>query len=388
MRRGENRAAALEMRGDQSRPAARRRRCREPLSGSSSSHKGAPDATTRASVARLRLTGRQQPHRHLGERARPSASIALVDVAAPRSRGRAAAAARGRARAHRRPAPACAAFDPAALRPKQAGGEADQARLAAAVGAGDVQRLARPEREVRPSNSSRPPRPQVTSSNRSSGSHPAASSSACMSSSRQAEMVADLVDQDVRDEMLEAVARSSAHSSRIGRRNRRIRSGSVPDWSTLRSVERHAFVEAGQLERVLDAHRGERLVVGEILDQQHDVAETAGERLGQRVQRTRARSPRSRRPRADGPKRPSWRRGIGASGATRQGCPLRALLLDGPRLPAHVRSGGRVVEGARLESEYTAKPYRGFESLPLRHNAAGNSHFRADMMGIPINAPR
>jgi hypothetical protein len=26
-----------------------------------------------------------------------------------------------------------------------------------------------------------------------------------------------------------------------------------------------------------------------------------------------------------------------------------------------------VVEGARLESEYTAKPYRGFESLPLRH---------------------
>src|SRR3546814_2864138 len=36
------------------------------------------------------------------------------------------------------------------------------------------------------------------------------------------------------------------------------------------------------------------------------------------------------------------------------------------RVPA-MRSGGRVVEGARLESEYTAKPYRGFESLPLRH---------------------
>ena len=35
-------------------------------------------------------------------------------------------------------------------------------------------------------------------------------------------------------------------------------------------------------------------------------------------------------------------------------------------LPA-VRSGGRVVEGARLESEYTPKAYRGFESLPLRH---------------------
>ncbi len=26
-----------------------------------------------------------------------------------------------------------------------------------------------------------------------------------------------------------------------------------------------------------------------------------------------------------------------------------------------------MVEGARLESVYTAKPYRGFESLPLRH---------------------
>ena len=26
-----------------------------------------------------------------------------------------------------------------------------------------------------------------------------------------------------------------------------------------------------------------------------------------------------------------------------------------------------MVEGARLEIAYTAKPYRGFESLPLRH---------------------
>ena len=33
-----------------------------------------------------------------------------------------------------------------------------------------------------------------------------------------------------------------------------------------------------------------------------------------------------------------------------------------------MRSGGRVVEGARLESVYTVTPYRGFESLPLRHS--------------------
>ena len=39
----------------------------------------------------------------------------------------------------------------------------------------------------------------------------------------------------------------------------------------------------------------------------------------------------------------------------------------GARSEQAMRSGGRVVEGARLESEYTAKPYRGFESLPLRH---------------------
>ena len=29
--------------------------------------------------------------------------------------------------------------------------------------------------------------------------------------------------------------------------------------------------------------------------------------------------------------------------------------------------GGRVVEGARLESVYTSKAYRGFESHPIRH---------------------
>jgi hypothetical protein len=35
-----------------------------------------------------------------------------------------------------------------------------------------------------------------------------------------------------------------------------------------------------------------------------------------------------------------------------------------------------VVEGARLESEYTAKPYRGFESLPLRQNLSQHGHAR------------
>src|SRR3546814_16161763 len=39
--------------------------------------------------------------------------------------------------------------------------------------------------------------------------------------------------------------------------------------------------------------------------------------------------------------------------------------------PGCMRTGGRVVEGARLETEYSSKAYRGVESHPLRH-----PHFR------------
>src|SRR5437763_209145 len=58
-------------------------------------------------------------------------------------------------------------------------------------------------------------------------------------------------------------------------------------------------------------------------------------------------------------------RAVGDQALTEQPCPSRRLPLD-ERPSSEMRSGGRVVEGARLESEYTAKPYRGFESLPLR----------------------
>src|SRR5436190_8723320 len=55
-------------------------------------------------------------------------------------------------------------------------------------------------------------------------------------------------------------------------------------------------------------------------------------------------------------------------------CRALALPLNGA-LSRHLdlRSGGRVVEGARLESEYTSKAYRGFESHPLRHHSSENS---------------
>ena len=51
--------------------------------------------------------------------------------------------------------------------------------------------------------------------------------------------------------------------------------------------------------------------------------------------------------------------------ARHAGCYLRGSSLGRTPLKG-MRSGGRVVEGARLESEYTPKAYRGFESLPLR----------------------
>ena len=53
---------------------------------------------------------------------------------------------------------------------------------------------------------------------------------------------------------------------------------------------------------------------------------------------------------------------------------LRAPFQD-------MRSGGRVVEGARLESEYTSKAYRGFESLPLRQLPPVNRCKHYDLTG-------
>ena len=52
-----------------------------------------------------------------------------------------------------------------------------------------------------------------------------------------------------------------------------------------------------------------------------------------------------------------------------------------------MRSGGRVVEGARLESEYTSKAYRGFESLPLRHGTRlhpAQNHHSCKSAGLAV----
>ena len=78
-----------------------------------------------------------------------------------------------------------------------------------------------------------------------------------------------------------------AHSSRIGRRNRRIRSGSVPNVDAA-LADRNAFIDAGQVERMLDPHLGEQSLVGKFVDLQDDIGEVRGEWLGKRAIASRA----------------------------------------------------------------------------------------------------
>ena len=91
--------------------------------------------------------------------------------------------------------------------------------------------------------------------------------------------------QDMGDEMLERVVavrpfvedRAAEQADSVRQRPRMV-DASLGD--------RNALVDAGEVERLLDAHGAERLVVGEILDQQYDFAQVAGERLRKRTQRT------------------------------------------------------------------------------------------------------
>src|SRR5438552_14571387 len=121
--------------------------------------------------------------------------------------------------------------------------------------------------------------------------------------------------------------------------------------------------------READAARS--LHVGDRFDPQDYVVQALAERRGQPLERAAG-------DRIDVDVRgQSAREALGGSHAegtrdrryTRQPCPKRKRPLDEPP-SSDMRSGGRVVEGARLESEYTAKPYRGFESLPLRQRCS------------------
>lgn len=79
---------------------------------------------------------------------------------------------------------------------------------------------------------------------------------------------------------------------------------------------------------------------------------------------------RSRRtgwPERSGPGRAVAKVGASFMTDTRHESAARGLALPpGLGYPPRHRTGGRVVEGARLESAYTSKAYRGFESHPVR----------------------
>ena len=130
-------------------------------------------------------------------------------------------------------------------------------------------------------------------------------------------------------------------------------------------ADRQAFVEAGEIERI--ARSPCRRAARRRRIRRPAARPRRGARRTARAARParRGRSPRSRRRQGDGPKR-AHGAGHRASAARRGKLARRGAAPSKWPPFQSMRSGGRVVEGARLESEYTAKPYRGFESLPLR----------------------
>src|SRR5207248_3761925 len=123
------------------------------------------------------------------------------------------------------------------------------------------------------------------------------------------------------------------------------------------AVERDAFVKTAQLQRMGQAEAARRVQIGHRLDLQDHILKAFGEGRGQPLER----APRDRVDLRFGRNSAGQAFGGRHAAGTRDGryarqpCPVRRALLDG-RIPGKLRSGGRVVEGARLESEYTAKP--------------------------------
>ena len=128
--------------------------------------------------------------------------------------------------------------------------------------------------------------------------------------------------------------------------------------------QRYALIEPGQFKRIADSQFSQRFLIGELLDPHHHIAEMRGELRRQPPQRCPRNGLDFDRIRGR-PENSCHGQTIAASGPVRQR--LRWAALKARALAFQcMRSGGRVVEGARLESEYTSKAYRGFESLPLR----------------------
>jgi hypothetical protein len=74
----------------------------------------------------------------------------------------------------------------------------------------------------------------------------------------------------------------------------------VPEWVPNAALaDRNAFVQAGEVERVVDPQFGEQRLVGQLLDLEHDAVEMAANRAGRPASAMRAQSPRSRRASGD-----------------------------------------------------------------------------------------
>ena len=155
-------------------------------------------------------------------------------------------------------------------------------------------------------------------------------------------MMADFVDQYVADEMLERLAllgpfgedRLAEQADPVGQRARRFDAA---------LADRDAFIDAGQVERMLDAQLGEQRVVGIFVDLQHDIGEMAGERLGQPLPSHRARSPRSPRPKGGGRSAAPWLPAIEAGRPDAASLPLG----EAPLMGAPSRACGAVAEWSK-----------------------------------------
>ena len=246
------RDAARSVAASRSAPSASRA-----LSGSSSSHSGAPDAATRASVARFGCPDESSRTGTSARWPRPSASIA-ASTAPPQKAKRApqrqlaiereiVVGERQRRRVRRVPAPARSS--PAARR----------IRLDLPLPFGPVTCSASPgpSARSRSSNSSRPPRRSATPSKRSSARHSALVLERVHVVVGEAEMMADLVDDDV----VTSCSRLNARRLPLGEDRPPVERDPLRQHARLADalpVERNALVEPAQLHRVRQAERGAR----------------------------------------------------------------------------------------------------------------------------------
>ena len=96
----------------------------------------------------------------------------------------------------------------------------------------------------------------------------------------QAEMMADLVDQDVADQMLERLA-LLAPFGKDGLAEQADPIGQCSAGLDAALADRNALIDAGQVKRMVDPHFPEQLVVGKFVDLQDDMGEMRRKWIGQ-----------------------------------------------------------------------------------------------------------